>query len=283
MFAPFELRQWQLGRGRNLELGPIGHIMGVLNATPDSFSDGGMFVGTVHAALYAEKLALEGASIIDIGAESTKPGAKTVGGEEERARLLPMLEAVASALPDMILSVDTYRSSTAELALKAGAHIINDVWGLQREPDIARIASEYGAGLVIMHTNRGRAALDDVIEDQKIYFAKSLEIAGKAGISDDQIVLDPGFGFGKETADINFELMARFEELQELGFPFLIGTSRKRFLGADGQLSPKERDLATSATTSLLRNKGAAIFRVHDVATNSEALRICDAMLGQIR
>ena len=134
-----------------------------------------------------------------------------------------------------------------------------------------------------MHTNRERVALEDTIEDQKAYFGKSLEIAGKAGISDDQIVLDPGFGFGKETAETNFELMARFGELRELGFPFLIGTSRKRFLGADGRLSPKDRDLATSVTTSLLRSEGAAIFRVHDVASNAEALRICDAMLEQMR
>lgn len=283
MYAPFKPRQWRLGHDRTLELGPIGHLMGVLNVTPDSFSDGGMFVGIDHAALYAEKLVLEGASILDIGAESTKPGAKSVSGEDERARLLPMLDAIAAALPDTILSVDTYRALTAEQALKAGAHVINDVWGLQREPDIARIAADYGSGLVIMHTNRERASLEDVIEDQKAYFGKSLEIAGKAGLTDDQIVLDPGFGFGKETAEINFELMARFEQLLELGFPFLIGTSRKRFLGANGQLDPKDRDLATSATTSLLRNKGAAIFRVHNVAVNAEALRICDAMLGQMR
>lgn len=282
MLAPFKLRQWQLGRDRNLQLGRVGHIMGVLNITPDSFSDGGMFTGATHAALYAEKLVLDGASIIDLGAESTKPDANYVSGEEERARLQPMLDAVVAALPHTIISVDTYRASTAEQALKAGAHIINDVWGLQKEPDIARVASEYKAGLVIMHTNRDRVALDDVIEDQKAFFGKSLEIAGKAGISDDRIVLDPGFGFGKETAEMNFELMARFDELQALGFPFLIGTSRKRFLSAYGRLPPKERDLATSATTCLLRNKGAAIFRVHDVATNVEALRICDAMLAQM-
>lgn len=283
MFAPFKSHHWKLARNRRLELGPVGQIMGVLNATPDSFSDGGMFVGSAHAALYAEKLVLEGASIIDIGAESTKPGADSVSGDQERARLLPMLDAIVSSLPDTIISVDTYRSSTAEAALKAGAHIINDVWGLQKEPDIARIAAEHGCGLVIMHTNRERDVLADVIEDQKAYFGKSLDIAGKAGISYDHIVLDPGFGFGKETEAMNFELMARFEELLALGFPFLVGTSRKRFLGASNRISPKDRDLATAATTSLLRSQGASIFRVHDVATNAEALRICDAMLVQMR
>ena len=283
MIEPFKSHCWNLARNRFLELGPTGHLMGVLNATPDSFSDGGMFAGSGHAALYAEKLVLEGASIIDIGAESTKPGAQRITGEEERSRLLPMLEAVISALPNIVVSVDTYRSSTAKVALEAGAHIINDVWGLQKEPDIAQIAAEHRCGLVIMHTNRERDVLDDVIEDQKAYFGKSLDIAGKAGISDDRIVLDPGFGFGKETAEMNFELLARFDELLELGFPFLIGTSRKRFLGAALGLEPKKRDLATAATTSLLRTKGAAIFRVHDVAANAEALRISDAMLEQMR
>lgn len=283
MFAPYKPHHWKLGRNRNLELGPIGHIMGVINATPDSFSDGGMLASPEHAALYAEKLMLEGASILDVGAESTRPGAKNVSGDEERARLLPILDAIVSALPDTVISVDTYRASTAEVALMAGAHIINDVWGLQREPDIAKIASEHGCGLVIMHTNRERDALEDIIEDQKVYFGKSLDIAGKAGISDEQIVLDPGFGFGKETAEINFELMGRFDELLDLGFPFLVGTSRKRFLGAGRELPSKNRDLATSATTSLLRSKGASVFRVHDVATNAEALRICDAMLAHMR
>ncbi|MEM8541464.1 MAG: dihydropteroate synthase [Pseudomonadota bacterium] len=283
MLAPFTPHQWNLGRNRSLELGPLGHIMGVINATPDSFSDGGMLASPAHAALYAEKLVLDGASILDIGAESTRPGAANVSGDEERARLLPILDAIVSALPDAVISVDTYRASTAEVALKAGAHIINDVWGLQKEPDIANIASEHGCGLVIMHTNREREALEDIVEDQKAFFGKSLEIANKAGISDSQIVLDPGFGFGKETAEINFQLLGRFDELLALGFPFLVGTSRKRFLGAGVELPYKNRDLATSATTSLLRSKGASIFRVHDVAINAEVLRICDAMLAQLR
>ncbi len=283
MFAPFQARIWQLAHNRSLVVGMPGRLMGVINATPDSFSDGGMFGAPEQVAAHAGKLVEQGAAIIDIGAESTKPGATAVDAQEESKRLMPALEAVFASLPDVLVSVDTYRAATAHAALSAGAHIVNDVWGLQREPDIARVASEFGAGLVIMHTNRERQALDDVIEDQKAYFERSLEIASKAGINDDQIVLDPGFGFGKETPEMNFELLARFDELLELGFPFLVGTSRKRFLGASIGLEPGERDQATAATTSLLRSRGVSIFRVHDVAANAEALRISDAMLAQLR
>lgn len=283
MIAPFEPRQWQLGHDRHLEIGSVGRLMGVLNVTPDSFSDGGLFENPHHAVEHAKNLVEQGADIIDIGAESTKPGAVAVDGDQELERLLPVLGAVIASMPDVCVSVDTYRASTAAVALEAGAHIVNDVWGLQKEPDVALVAAEHGSGIVIMHTNRERDVLDDVIEDQKAYFGKSLEIAQKAGIADNQIMLDPGFGFGKETAEINFELMARFEELQQLGFPFLIGTSRKRFLGADIGIDPAQRDVATAATTSILRQKGAAVFRVHDVALSAESLRICDAMLHQMR
>ncbi len=283
MLAPFKSHTWRLAHDRGLVIGMPGRLMGVINATPDSFSDGGMFGVPQQVAEHACKLVEQGAAIIDIGAESTKPGATEVDAQKETQRLMPALEAVLDRLPEVPVSVDTYRASTARKALAAGAHIVNDVWGLQRDPEIARVASDFGAGLVIMHTNRERDALDDVIADQRSYFERSLDIATKAGIGRDQIVLDPGFGFGKETAEMNFELLARFEELLDLGFPILVGTSRKRFLGASIGLEPKQRDQATAATTSLLRSKGAAIFRVHDVAANAEALRISDAMLMQLR
>lgn len=281
MSALFEPSNWQLAHGKSLHLANRGNLMGVLNATPDSFSDGGQFDAPKAAAAHAARLFADGATIIDIGAESTRPGAAKVDAADEQARLLPALVAVKAALPDIAISADTYRASTAELALQNGAHIINDVWGLQREPDIARIAKDYNAGLVIMHTNRERDALEDVIEDQKMFFGKSLEIAQKAGIDEKHIVLDPGFGFGKETPALNFALMARLDELHSLGLPLLVGTSRKRFLGSSTGRDAAERDVATAATTALLRQKGVAIFRVHDVAINADALNICDDMLEQ--
>ncbi len=283
MSAPIRSRIWKLAHGRNLTLGDTGHLMGVINVTPDSFSDGGMFASSDDVAKYADKLVTDGASIIDIGAESTKPGANTVDAQTELKRLIPALEAVVSAQPEIIVSADTYRAATARAALENGAHIVNDVWGLQKEPDIAEVAAEFGAGLVIMHTNRERRALPDVVDDQLFFFERSLKIASGAGIDEAQIVLDPGFGFGKETPALNYELLARFDALHTLGFPLLVGTSRKRFLGQAEGIAAKDRDQATAATTALLRSKGAAIFRVHDVALNAEALRVCDAMLAQLR
>ncbi len=279
MTAPFSPRNWALAHGKSLVLGPKAHLMGVINATPDSFSDGGQFQTPNQAVEQASVLFADGASIIDIGAESTKPGAVQVEAAEEQTRLLPVLKAVLQALPDVVLSVDTYRASTAEQGLLAGAHIVNDVWGLQKEPDLAKVAAEHGAGLVIMHTNREREALDDIIDDQKAFFGKSLEIATRAGVKEEHIVLDPGFGFGKESADINLQLMRRMDELHSLGFPLLIGTSRKRFLGTVSGREPEARDVATAASSALLRQKGGAVFRVHNVAINADALKVCDAML----
>ncbi|WP_250157314.1 dihydropteroate synthase [Tianweitania aestuarii] len=253
--------------------------MGVLNVTPDSFSDGGQFSSLDAVLRQAERMVEEGASIIDIGGESTRPGAAAVSPEEERARVLPAIKAIAGRF-DVLLSIDTYRAETAEAAVEAGAHIVNDVWGLQREPDIADVAARTGAGLVIMHTNRGgREILPDVIEDQFSFLQRSLAIAGEAGVANEQIVLDPGFGFGKETPAMNLSLMWRMNELKALGFPLLVGTSRKRFLGTITGRDPAERDAATAATSVILRMGGAVLFRVHDVAMNKDALAVVDAML----
>lgn len=279
MLDPFRKRQWHIASDQTVELGPRGHLMGVVNVTPDSFSDGGQFADPRAAAGQALKMVNDGALIVDIGAESTKPNAKPVDCDEEQARLMPALKAILEASPDILISLDTYRASTAEKGLAAGAHIVNDVWGLQKEPDIARVAAEYGAGIVIMNTNRDRTVLDDVIEDQKQYFDKSLKIAEQAGLNENQIMLDPGFGFGKETTEINLELMARFDELHVFGLPFLIGTSRKRFLGAITGREPQDRDIATAATTAILRKNGAAIFRVHDIKINADALKLADALI----
>ena len=271
------MKLWQLAQGRQLELGAKAHLMGILNVTPDSFSDGGEFSTPDQALAHARVMAAEGATIIDVGGESTRPDATPVSAEEEQARILPVIEALA-ADGQFVISVDTYRAETARLAIAAGAHIVNDVHGLQREPDIARLAAETGAGLVIMHTGRDRERLPNVIADEFLFLQKSLEIARQAGVSEAQIVLDPGFGFAKRSEE-NLQLMARFGELQALGFPLLVGTSRKRLLTDVEGGDKKARDAGTAATSVILRLKGAAIFRVHNIPANKDALAFADAML----
>lgn len=270
-------KPWILAHGRHLDLGPKARVMGVLNVTPDSFSDGGRFASVEAALMQASRMVEEGAAIVDVGGESTRPGAEAVTPLEEQRRVIPVIEALA-ADTHCLISVDTYREETARLAVAAGAHIVNDVWGLQREPGIARIAAETGAGLVVMHTGRDREKLVDVIADQCAFLNRSLEIAHAAGIGRDRIVLDPGFGFAKET-DENLDLMSRFGELRALGQPLLVGTSRKRFIGHVTGRDAERRDAGTAATSVILRLKGADLFRVHDVAINVDALAFADAML----
>lgn len=278
MFSPVS---WPLAHGRALELRRKAVIMGVLNVTPDSFSDGGRYARIDAAVSQAQRMAREGAAIIDIGGESTRPGGAAIDAAEEQRRILPVIEALA-AQAEILLSVDTYREETARLALAAGAHIINDVWGLQREPLLARLAAQSGAGLVIMHTGRDRQKLSDPIADQKAFLSRSLEIAQQAGVKTDHILLDPGFGFAKETAEENLQLMARLGELFAFERPLLVGVSRKRFIGEiTGRDSPDARDAGTAAASVVLRLQGAAVFRVHDVATNADALAVADAMIAR--
>ncbi|MER9651937.1 dihydropteroate synthase [Mesorhizobium sp. M0152] len=272
-------RRWHLAHGRHLDLGKA-VVVGILNVTPDSFSDGGLFDAPERALVQARRMIDEGALIVDVGGESTRPGATVLSASEEQARILPVIEALASA-GDVLISVDTYRADTARLAVAAGAHIVNDVWGLQREPDIARVAADTGAGLVIMHTGRDRQKLPDVIADQLAFLGKSLEIAHANGVADSRIVLDPGFGFAKETAAENLDLMARFSELGTLDFPLMAGTSRKRFIGTVTGRDAADRGVGTAATSVILRLKGAHLFRVHDVAINVDALAVADAMLAR--
>ncbi|MGE6743171.1 dihydropteroate synthase [Allorhizobium pseudoryzae] len=272
---------WQLGHGRSLALGARGHLMAIINCTPDSFSDGGRHAGVAAAVSHALACVEDGASILDIGGESTRPGAAPVSPAEEQARVLPVIEALAGRT-DALISIDTYRAETARLAVAAGAHIVNDVYGLRHDEAMATVVATSGAGLVMMHTGRGREAekLEDVIADQQLFFSTSLAMAEQAGIARQKIVLDPGFGFAK-TADDDLALMARFEALQGLGFPLLAGTSRKRFIGTlTGREVPADRDIGTAATTALLRIKGAQLFRVHAIAPNRDALRVADAMLA---
>jgi dihydropteroate synthase len=250
--------------------------MGVLNVTPDSFSDGGRNLAVETAVASAERMIAEGADIIDIGGESTRPDADPVDGETERTRVLPVIEALAGR--DVAISIDTYRAETADAAVRAGAHVVNDVWGAQRDPDLARVAAKTGAGLILMHNSRDRNLDADPVVDQKVFLERSLKIAADAGVVSEAIVLDPGIGFGKD-ATINLALMARLEELHALGHPLLLGTSRKRFLGAiTGHDRAANRDAATAATTALGRAAGVAIFRVHAVEPNRDAVAVADAV-----
>lgn len=267
---------WRVGHGRTVQLGASACIMGILNVTPDSFSDGGRFSGVEDAVEAALQMVAAGAAIIDVGGESTRPGASEVAAVEEQRRVLPVIEALATR-SDCVLSIDTYRSQTARLAVKAGAHIVNDVWGSQKDPQVASVAAETGAGLCLMHNGRERRKLPDVIEDQFLFLEESLRIARDAGVADEAIVIDPGFGFEKDGRE-NLQLLARLGELRRLGFPILVGTSRKRFVrGAIGRDDP-EPDIATAATSVVMRERGADIFRVHDVPANRDALRVVDAM-----
>jgi len=261
-----------VAHGRALALGETGRLMAIVNVTPDSFSDGGEHAVAASAVEHALSCVGEGADILDIGGESTRPGADPVSAAQEQDRVLPVIEA--------LVSIDTYRAETARLAIAAGAHIVNDVWAAQKEPELATVCAEAGAGLCLMHTGRNRERLADVIADQRLFLDRSLAITDAAGVSRERIVLDPGFGFAKETPQANLELMARSDELAVFGLPLLAGTSRKRFLGNVTGRDAKDRDVATAATTALLRMKGFAIFRVHNVAINMDALAMADAMLA---
>jgi dihydropteroate synthase len=273
---------WRTAHGRGIALEAKGRLMAIVNVTPDSFSDGGRHFSVDRAVEHALSCLSDGAEILDIGGESTRPGATPVSAAEEQDRVLPVIEQLARET-DALISIDTYRADTARRAIAAGAHIINDVHGLQREPEIAAIAAEYGAGLCVMHTGRGRDRLADVVADQFDYLERSLAIAAAAKVARETIVLDPGFGFAKETVEENMALMARCDELLALGYPLLVGTSRKRFLGTLTGREAGERDAATAATTVLLRMKGASVFRVHNVAINRDALAIADAMIAAQR
>jgi len=274
----FKRTIWKLAHGKKIELGSKSVVMGILNVTPDSFSDGGKFSDLDHALQQANAMLEDGALIIDVGGESTRPGAQPVSALQEQDRVLPVIEALANNT-NAIMSIDTYRASTAKLAIEAGAHIINDVWGFQKDPDIASTAAGLKTGCCAMHTGRERVKENDVIVDQYKFLKQSLAVMMQAGIDSDRIVLDPGFGFAKD-ADDNIELLARLDELHPLGYPLLVGASRKRFIGHFTGQDADNRDIGTAATSVVARMKGAQIFRVHDVKKNVQALQIADAVLS---
>ncbi len=259
------------------ELGKRTYIMGILNVTPDSFSDGGRFTQVDHAVEHGFELIGQGADIIDIGGESTRPGSQEVGEEEELARILPVVQKL-HGLTSVPVSVDTYKARVAERCLEAGAGLINDIWGLQREPEIARVAAHFGAPVVVMHNQQGTDYSQDIMAAMIAFFEKSLEIAFKAGLTQDKIVLDPGIGFGK-TVEQNIAVMGRLSELKVLGYPILLGTSRKSTIGRILDLPPEQRVEGTVATTVLGIQQGVDIVRVHDVMQNKRAALVADAIV----
>lgn len=296
--------QWNLGT-RILELGRRTGIMGVVNVTPDSFSDGGAHVDAGKAVAHAERLLADGATIIDVGGESTRPGVSVAGEsgsvndgarrvpvseEEERRRVLPVIRDLKRRRPEAIISVDTYKAAVARAAVEAGAEIVNDISGLRWDPKMAKAVAELKVGVVLMHT-RGRPEewrtlppIGDPVLLVKRELRQWAEAATLAGIKRERLVLDPGFGFGKNF-DENYPLLARLAELQQLGYPLLAGTSRKSFIGRtlqrDGRDAPvDERRYGTLATEAILILKGAHIIRTHEVRQAADLARVADAVVA---
>jgi dihydropteroate synthase len=263
-------------RDKTLEIGKRTYIMGILNMTPDSFSDGGKYNTLEKGIERALQMIEEGADIIDVGGESTRPGYTPVDEEEEIRRVIPVIERL-SKISDVIISVDTMKANVALRALEAGAHIVNDVWGLQRDPKMAEVVAKYKAGVVMMH-NSNVAEYDDVVKSVIDFLKKSIEIAEKAGIERNQMIVDPGIGFGK-TLEHNLEVMNRLEELKVLGLPVLLGTSRKSMIGKVLNVDVEDRLEGTAATVAVGIVKGVDIIRVHDVKEMSRVAKMTDAMV----
>jgi dihydropteroate synthase len=255
---------------------PYPAVMGVLNVTPDSFSDGGQFIAPERALAQARRMIAEGADIIDIGAESTRPyGAQPVTADEELQRLRPILADVVSL--GVPVSIDSMKSAVVAWALDAGAAVANDVWGLQRDPDLANLLAARHSPVIVMH-NRDRVDADiDIMKDMAAFFTRSLEIAGQAGISRENIVLDPGIGFGK-TPEQSMTALARLDELGAFGLPLLVGASRKRFISSVVPSEPHQRLGGSIAAHLIAARGGARIIRTHDVAETVQALRVAAAI-----
>lgn len=254
------------------------YIMGILNVTPDSFSDGGKWNEREAALRHVQDMTEQGADIIDIGGESTRPGYTLLSDEEEMSRILTIIEAVKANF-DVPVSVDTYKGAVAEAAIKAGADLVNDIWGLKYDTRLAGIIAEYDVACCLMH-NRKEADYTDFMPDMCNDLRETLDIAKKAGIRDERIILDPGVGFGK-TYENNLEAVNKLETLHELGYPILLGTSRKSMIGLALGLPSSERVEGTLVTTVFGVMKGAAFVRVHDIKENARAIKMAEAILGR--
>ncbi len=273
------------------------YLMGILNVTPDSFSGDGLMrtataSGVEAALVQARQFAAAGVDVLDVGGESTRPGAQAVGLDEELARVIPVIEALASEL-EVVISVDTYKAAVAEAAIGAGARIINDVWGLKADPELAKVAARYHTPLVLMHNRSSWAhaeirerlggryvgmPYENLLDDIRRELMDSVALAQSANVSDDQIILDPGIGFGK-TVDQNLELIDRLGEIRALGYPVLLGPSRKSFIGYTLNLPPDQRLEGTAAAVAVGIVRGADIIRVHDVPTMARVVRMTDAIV----
>jgi dihydropteroate synthase len=267
-------------REYQLNLGTRTYIMGILNVTPDSFSDGGEFVDVEKAVNQAKKMVAEGADIIDVGGESTRPGSMEVDAEEELARVLPVVKRLVKEV-DVPISVDTYKAEVAEKVLEVGAHIINDVWGMQRDANMASVIAKFDVPIIVMHNQKGTEYKKDIMEEICQFLKRSIDIGVKSGIKSENIILDPGIGFGK-TPEQNMVVMSRLGELNDLGCPVLLGTSRKSMIGKILDLPAKERVEGTIATTVLGITQGVDIIRVHDVKENLRAAKVTDAIVRRM-
>lgn len=253
-------------------------IMGILNITPDSFSDGGVYIDIEHALMRAKEMIQSGADIIDIGGESTRPGAKAVTLEEELERVIPVIKNLSREI-DVPISIDTYKAEVAKQAIEAGASIINDVWGAKADPEMANVAADYQVPIILMH-NRHDREYEQLIPDMIVDLMESVTLVKTAGVKDENIILDPGIGFAK-TMDHNLEVMRNLDAFVQLGYPVLLGTSRKSFIGHILDLPPVDRIEGTGATVCLGIQKGCQIVRVHDVLEISRMAKMMDAMLGK--
>ncbi|PRX28899.1 dihydropteroate synthase [Orenia metallireducens] len=259
------------------EFGKRTYIMGILNVTPDSFSDGGDYFNIEDAVSRAQEMVEQGADIIDIGAESTRPGAEKVSTEEEIRRLKPVIRAIKDKV-DVPISIDTYKPEVAQAVLEMGVDIINDIWGLQWDGKMAKVVADYEVPVIIMYNGRDNQERTDIMEAMIDFLNKSIKLAKEAGVKDNNIILDPGLGFGTTQAE-NLEIMRNLVKLKGLGYPLLLGASRKRMIGRILDLPPKERVEGTVATTVMAIMQGIDIVRVHDVQENLRAAKVTDAIV----
>ena len=280
-----------------LNWGSRTYVMGILNVTPDSFSGDGLLgdkgEGVKAALEQARDFLANGADILDVGGESTRPGSQPVTAEEESARVLPVIDAIRKEFPDTLISIDTYKAKIAEAAFQAGAEILNDVWALRADPKLASVAASFGVPVILMHNRSNPASVEvrqqlgnayigstyeNLIEDVKRELLVSVELAVKAGIEESRIILDPGIGFGK-TREHNLELINRLDEIRSLGFPVLLGPSRKSFIGFTLDLPADQRVEGTAATIAIGIARGADIIRVHDVKEMARVAKMTDAIV----
>ncbi|WP_375450428.1 dihydropteroate synthase [uncultured Devosia sp.] len=263
---------------RTLTLGPRPTLMGILNVTPDSFSDGGEHARLDAAIAHARAMIAEGADIIDIGGESTRPGATPVSTQDELDRVIPVIEALIATGVTTPISIDTYKPLVADQAIQAGASIVNDVHGLQGAPEMADIAALHGVPVIAMHWDKARDLTRPIADEVRRYFEITIAIAERAGIERANLILDPGFGFAKALSD-NYAMLNATQTLAKGGYPLLIGTSRKSMIGKLLGNDPHDRLAGTIATTVMAYAQGAHIFRVHDIRPNRDALRVAQATL----